>query len=123
MQGDSVVIGKLGVVYVLGAFHQQGAVPLRNNSRLTLIQAMSLAGGVNFEASVKKAFILRSGPGGQVEIPFDVNDVVRHRVPDQVLQNEDIVLIPSSNMKAALKGGAAGVAASLLAGIGYITVK
>jgi len=121
--GDSIVVAKLGVIYVLGAFHQQGALPLRNNSPVTLVEAMSLAGGVNYEASVNKAFILRSSPGGQVEIPFNVNDVVRHRVPDQVLQNEDIVLIPPSNMKAAIKGGAAGVAASLLAGIGYITVK
>jgi hypothetical protein len=82
-----------------------------------------LAGGVNFEAAVNKAFILRSAPGGPVEIPFNVNDVIRHRVPDQMLQNEDIVLIPTNNMKAALKGGAAAVAASLIAGIGYITIK
>lgn len=121
--GDSIIVAKLGVVYVLGAFHQQGALPLRNNAPVTLIEAMSLAGGVNYEAAVNKAFILRSGPQGQVEIPFNVADVLRHRVPDQALQNEDIVLIPPSKMKAALKGGAAGVAASLLAGVGYIATR
>jgi polysaccharide export outer membrane protein len=123
LPGDSVIVAKLGVVYVLGAFHQQGALPLRNNSQLTLIEALSLAGGVNYEAALKKAFILRSTAGGRVEIPFDVSALMKHRIPDQPLQNEDIILIPTNNMKAALKGGAAGVAASLLAGIGYITIK
>jgi len=121
--GDNVVVSKVGVIYVLGAFHQQGALPLRNNAQVTLLEAMSLAGGVNYEAAANKAYILRSGPAGQVEIPFNVNDVLKHRVADRVLLNEDIILIPTNNMRAALKGGAAGVAASLLAGIGYITVK
>jgi polysaccharide biosynthesis/export protein len=121
--GDSIVVAKLGVVYVLGAFHQQGALPLRNNSQLTLIEALSLAGGVNYEAALKKAFILRVAATGRVEIPFDISALLKHRIPDQTLQNEDIILVPTNNMKAALKGGAAGVAASLLAGIGYITVK
>jgi hypothetical protein len=39
------------------------------------------------------------------------------------LKNDDIVLVPSNDLKAALKGGAAGVAASLLAGVGYLTVR
>jgi len=104
--------------------HQQGALPLKTTSPLTLIEAMSLAGGVNYEAAQDKACILRVSPeGGRREIPFNVTAVLKRRVPDQVLENDDIVLIPTSSMKAALKGGAAGVAASLLAGVGYITVR
>jgi polysaccharide export outer membrane protein len=121
--GDSIVVAKLGAVYVLGAFHQQGAIPLKNNSPLTLIEAMSLAGGVNFEAAARKAFILRASGGGRIEIPFDVNAIIKHRAPDVALQNEDIILIPTSNMKAALKGGAAGVAATMLVGLGYISTR
>jgi polysaccharide export outer membrane protein len=121
--GDNIIVAKVGVVYVLGAFHSQGAIPLKTTTPLTLIQAMSMAGGVNYEAALNKAYILRSTPNGRQEIPFKVSDVLRHRVPDQVLKNDDIVLVPSNDLKAALKGGAAGVAASLLAGVGYLTVR
>jgi polysaccharide export outer membrane protein len=121
--GDTIIVSRLGVVYAVGAFHQQGAIPLRNNAQTTLIEAISLAGGVNYEAALRKAFILRNSTGGRVEISFDVGALIRHRIPDMSLQNEDIILIPTNRMKAALKGGASGVAASLLAGIGYITVR
>jgi polysaccharide export outer membrane protein len=121
--GDNIVVSKVGVIYVLGAFHQQGAIPLKNSSPLTLIEAMSLAGGVNYEAAMNKAYILRVSPDGRREIPFNVSSVLHHRVPDQVLQSDDIVLVPTSSMKAAIKGGAAGIAASLVAGVGYITVR
>jgi polysaccharide export outer membrane protein len=120
--GDDIVVSKVGVVYVIGAFHQQGAIPLKTTSPLTLIEAMALAGGVNYEAALNKAYILRVSSDGRTKIPFKVSSVLRHHTPDLVLQNDDIVLIPTSDLKAALKGGAAGVAASLVAGIGYLTV-
>jgi polysaccharide export outer membrane protein len=121
--GDNIVISKVGVVYILGAVHTQGAIPLKSSSPLTLIEAMSLAGGVNYEAAENKAYVLRVTPDGRIEIPFNISKVIQHRSPDLTLRNDDIVLIPTSGMKAALKGGAAGVAASLLAGVGYITVR
>ena len=121
--GDNIVVSKVGVIYVLGAFHTQGAIPLKSTTPLTLIEAMSLAGGVNYEAATNKAYILRNTSDGRKEISFNVAAVLHHRAADMLLQNDDIVLIPSSNMKAALKGGAAGVASSLLAGIGYISVR
>jgi polysaccharide biosynthesis/export protein len=121
--GDSIVVARLGVVYVVGATHTQGAIPLKNTSPLTLIEALSLAGGVNFEAAHDKAYILRVQGEERAEIRFDVKRVLQHRDPDTVLQNDDIVLIPSSAMRAALKNGAAGVAATLVAGVGYIAVR
>jgi polysaccharide export outer membrane protein len=120
--GDNIVVSKVGLVYLIGAFHQQGAIPLKSTTPLTLIEAMSLAGGVNYEASVNKAYILRVSSDGRSKIPFKVSAVLSHHAPDLVLQNDDIVLIPTSDLKAALKGGAAGVASSLIAGIGYLTV-
>jgi polysaccharide export outer membrane protein len=120
--GDDIVVSKVGVVYVIGAFHQQGAIPLKSSTPLTLIEAMSLAGGVNYEAALNKAYILRVSSDGRAKIPFKVSSVLGHHAPDMMLQNDDIVLIPTSDLKAALKGGAAGVAASLVAGIGYLTV-
>jgi polysaccharide export outer membrane protein len=122
LPGDTVVVPRVGVVYVVGAVHTQGAIPLKNTTPLTLIEALSMAGGVNYEAADKKAFLVRVTPSGKVEYAFDVGKVLKEQASDMVLQNDDIILIPTNAMKAALKGGAAGVAASLVAGIGYITV-
>lgn len=121
--GDSIVIPRVGVIYVIGATRLQGAIPLKNTTPLTLIEALSLAGGVNYEAAGSKAYILRVQGEGRTEISFDVSRVLKHRDPDTLLQNDDVILIPTSAMRAALKSGAAGVAASLLAGVGYIAVK
>ena len=123
LAGDNIVVSKVGVVYILGAVHTQGAIPLKSSSPLTLIEAVSLAGGVNYEAAENKAYLLRVTPDGRSEIPFNLSAVIQHRSPDLILRSDDIVLIPTSGMKAALKGGAAGVAASLLAGVGYLTVR
>jgi len=128
LPGDNIIVSKVGVVYVIGAFHQQGAIPLKNTTPLTLIEAMSLAGGVNYEAAMNKAYILRAtgerrGGDGRREIPFNVSSVLKHKVPDPVLQNDDIVLVPSNDMKAALKGGAASVGAALVGGVGYLVVR
>lgn len=122
LPGDTVVVSRVGVVYVVGAVRTQGAIPLKNTTPLTLIQALSMAGGVNYEAAQKKAYLVRVTPQGKVEYGFDVGKVLKEKESDMVLKNDDIILIPSNAMKAALKGGAAGVAASLVAGIGYITV-
>jgi polysaccharide export outer membrane protein len=121
--GDSIVVSRVGVVYVVGATKIQGAIPLKNTTSLTLIEALSLSGGVNYEAAQNKSYILRVQGDGRSEIHFDVKRVLQHREPDVLLQNDDIILIPSNAMRAALKGGAAGVAASLVAGIGYVLVR
>jgi len=121
--GDNIVVSRLGVVYILGAVHNQGALPLKSNSPLTLIEAMAMAGGVNYEAALKKAYILRVAPEGRREIPFNVAAVEKHRETDQTLESDDIVLIPTSEAKAALKGGAASIATSLLTSLGYLTVQ
>lgn len=121
--GDSIVVSRVGVVYVVGATKTQGAIPLKNTTPLTLIEALSLSGGVNYEAAQNKSYILRVQGDGRSEIHFDVKRVLQHREPDVLLQNDDIILIPTNSMRAALKGGAAGVASSLVAGIGYVLVR
>src|SRR6185312_15023060 len=40
--GDTIVIARIGVVYMLGAFKVQGQIALQQNSPLTLLQAAAL---------------------------------------------------------------------------------
>ena len=123
LPGDTIVVSRVGVVYVVGAVRTQGAIPLKNTAPLTLTQALSVAGGINFEAALSKAYLVRTTGDRRVEYDFDVSHLLKQRAPDMVLQNDDIIFIPTSEMKAALKGGAASVASSLIAGIGYISYR
>src|SRR5579875_2038573 len=45
LPGDTVVVAKAGIIYVVGAVGRPGGYLINNNEHLTLIQALSLAGG------------------------------------------------------------------------------
>lgn len=111
--GDELRVGRVGVVYAYGALKSQGAFPLKNTSPTTIFQLATLAGGIGFEADLGDAHILRAR-GNTMEI-LDVNvaKILNGKAADVVLQSDDILFIPTNKMKAAIKGGAAGLIVSL----------
>ena len=42
---DTIIVPRVGVVYLLGAFKTQGAIPLQQNSPMTLMKVAALTGG------------------------------------------------------------------------------
>jgi len=103
--GDTIVVSRIGVVYLLGSFKNQGPIPLQQNSPLTLMQAAAIGGGLGFEGKSKDLRIIRTvGPERKV-VSLDVKKVFNGQLPDPVLQPDDIVFLPSDAMKAAIKGG------------------
>ena len=57
---DTMVVSRVGVVYMLGAFRTQGAIPLNQNSPLTLMQVAALGGGPGFEGKYDDLRIIRT---------------------------------------------------------------
>jgi len=112
--GDRVLVSRVGVVYVVGAVHRQGAVPITPDTPLTLLQAITLSGGAGFEASQNSTRIIRTQGATRREIPVDLKKVADGQAPDPILQSDDIVLVPTSAWKAAIKGGGAGIALGIL---------
>ena len=115
--GDTVVVPRTGVVYMLGSFRTQSAVPLQQNSPLTLMQAASLAGGPTYDAKYKDLRIVRTVGFERKVVKLDMMAVLHGKAPDPVLQADDIVYLPSSVLKASLTNGgfaAANSVASLL---------
>ena len=102
---DTILISRVGVVYVLGAFARQGAIPLDQNSPLTLMQATALSGGLNYEGRYEDLRIVRTIGLDRKMIRVDVKRVVHGKDPDPVLQANDIVFLPSNLLKAAIKSG------------------
>ncbi|WP_158792713.1 polysaccharide biosynthesis/export family protein [Granulicella sp. L60] len=103
--GDTIIVSRVGVVYLLGAFKIQGAIPLQQNSPMTLMKVAALAGGPGFEGKYNDLRIIRTTGLDRTVVKIDIKKVINGDLPDPVLQSEDIVFLPSSPMKAAIKNG------------------
>jgi polysaccharide biosynthesis/export protein len=102
---DTIIVPRVGVVYVLGAFKIQGAIPLQQNSPITLMKVAALAGGPGFEGRYNDLRIIRSVGLNRQVVRVDIKKVINGQAPDPVLEAEDIVFLPSDPMKAAIKSG------------------
>jgi len=105
LPGDKILLSRVGVVYVLGAFKLQGAIPLQQNSPLTLMQATALSGGTGFEGKYNDMRLVRTVGQTRTVVKLDIKKVLDGKAPDPVLQADDIVFLPSDAWKAAIKGG------------------
>ena len=105
---DTIVVPRVGVIYLLGAFKTQGAIPLTQNSPMTLMKVAALTGGSGFEGKQSDLRIIRSVGTSRQVVRVDFKKIVEGRAPDPVLQPEDIVFLPTNSMKAAIKNGGIG---------------
>lgn len=105
---DTIIVPRVGVVYLLGAFRTQGAIPLAQNSPMTLMKMAALAGGPGFEGKMSDLRIIRSVGLTRQVVRVDIKKVMEGKAPDPVLQAEDIVFLPTSLMKGAIKSGGIG---------------
>jgi polysaccharide export outer membrane protein len=107
---DIIQISRASVVYVLGAFARQGAVPLDQATPLTLLQLASLSGGINFEGKYADLRLIRTVGNKRTLVKADIKKIREGKAPDPVLQANDIVFLPTDEMKATLKSlGTSGV--------------
>jgi polysaccharide export outer membrane protein len=103
--GDTVIVAKMGVVYLLGAFRNQGPFPLKQNSPLTLMQVTAEGGGPGFEGKYDDLQIIRTIGMERQVVHVDIKKVFNGTAPDPPLQADDIVFLPTNEMKAAIKSG------------------
>ncbi len=96
--GDTVVVSKAGVVYVVGDVHKPSGFVMESHG-MTVLQAIAMAEGPNTTAALKVAKIIRTTPTGPTEIPIQLNKMLAAKAPDLRLQAEDIVFVPSSAAK------------------------
>lgn len=111
---DTIIVPRIGVVYLLGAFKTQGAIPLQPNSPLTLMKVAALTGGAGFEGKQDDLRIIRSVGLSRQVVRVDLKKVLYGQAPDPVLQADDIIFLPTSQMRAAIKSGGIGVALAIV---------
>ncbi len=121
MAGDTVIVPKVGSVFVVGQVKTPSAIPLSSNSPVTVMRAIAMAGGLNFGAALSKVVIIRRTPDDQhVEIQMDLKKVMSGKERDVALASDDVLLVPTNGFKAGMAGGGAAIAASSIYGIGYL---
>jgi polysaccharide export outer membrane protein len=106
--GDTVVVARIGVVYLLGEFRTPGSIPLTPFTPLTLTQAASLAGGLNFAGNLSDLHLIRTIGDRRTVVKLDIDKIFRGKAPDPILQPNDILYLPSSVLKVAIQQGGIG---------------
>ncbi len=103
--GDTIVVAKSGVVYVIGDVLRPGGILVDNNERLSVIEALSLAGGMNKTAALSKTRIIRKLPTGREEVDLDLKHILYGKQADVLISDGDILFVPSSVGKTFLYRG------------------
>lgn len=97
--GDTVVVSKAGIVYVVGDVRHPMGVIMDNSGHITILQALATAEGPNATAALRNAKIVRKEEKGPTEILVDIKKIMQAKAPDVTLQAEDVVFIPTSAAK------------------------
>jgi protein involved in polysaccharide export with SLBB domain len=72
-----------------------------DNGRLTVLQAIALAGGTTKTAKLNGAKIIHRSSSGMTETPVQLKKILQAKAPDQPLEAEDILFVPNSAGKVA----------------------
>jgi polysaccharide export outer membrane protein len=100
--GDTVVVSKAGVVYVVGDVRLPGGFVMEN-SHMTILQAYAMAQGAGPTAALDRAKLIRkAGPESQPqETLISLKNILSAKSPDLNLKPDDIIFVPTSGAKAA----------------------
>jgi len=104
--GDTVVVPRAGIVYVLGEVTRPGGYVLNSTGGITVLQVVAVAGGPTHVASAGKTKLLRRTENGFQEQQIDLKKLLRGKAHDVSVRDEDILFIPSSTIKTAMNAGA-----------------
>jgi polysaccharide biosynthesis/export protein len=96
LPGDTIMVGKASVIYILGAVNRPGGFLIDNNERLSLLQALTMAGGWDRAAALSKARLIRKVPEGHKELMLDLKHVLVGKQADIALKDGDILFLPES---------------------------
>jgi polysaccharide export outer membrane protein len=114
--GDTVVVPKAGIVYVLGEVTRPGGYVLNSTGGITILQVVAVAGGPTHVASAGKTRLLRRTANGLQEQKIDLKRLLRGQAPDVAVLDEDILFVPTSGVKSALN------ASTLIATVGAAAI-
>ena len=118
--GDTVVVAKVTLVYVLGDVARPGGYPMTSNdSAVTLLQTLAAAGSTNKTAVLSGAKLLRKTNGNYSVVAVDLGQLQRGKLQDIPLQADDVLFVPFSYSKNFMLNGSA-IATSVAAAAVFV---
>ena len=101
--GDTVIVKRAGVVYVLGAVNRPGGYAMQEQGELNVAQAISLAQGLALQARVGGLRVVqKQADGKMLEIPISYKKIMDGKETPMNLAAGDIVYVPISRVKTVL---------------------
>ncbi len=104
--GDTVVVPRAGIVFVLGEVTRPGGYVLNSTGGVTVLQVVAVAGGTTHLASAGKTRLLRRTDNGFQEQQIDVKKLLRGKIRDIAVQDQDILFVPTSGITSAMNASA-----------------
>jgi polysaccharide biosynthesis/export protein len=102
LPGDKVIIPRAGLVYVIGDVGRPGGFLMENDGKMSILQAVAMAGGTNRTASMNHSRLIRKTATGYAEISVPLKTLLQGNGGDMQLESEDILYVPTNAMKSAL---------------------
>ncbi len=101
MPRDVISVPKGELVYVIGGVNKAGGFILSEKEDMSVLQALSLAEGLDRTADSRHAKVLRlqSSQEQRIEIAVDVKKILGGTSKDVPLQAGDILFVPDSTVK------------------------
>ena len=98
---DVTTVPRADMVYVIREVGKSGGFPLQEKEGISVLQALSLAGGVSRFAALSSTRILRASAdgGSRIEIPLDLKQLLSGKRDDVQMKPGDILFIPNSLSK------------------------
>lgn len=101
--GDMVVVPRAGIVYVMGDVARPGGFVMQSNGKITLLEAVAQAGSVLSSGSAGHAILLRKTDDGYTTTKVDIDKIAHGKEADFPLHANDIVFVPNSKLKSAMR--------------------
>jgi polysaccharide biosynthesis/export protein len=97
----SVSESSSNMIYVVGDVNHAGAFTLGGQRNVSVLKALSLAGGLGRTAKPDKARIVHevSGEPKHMEIPVNIQNILSGKTKDVVLGPDDVLVVPTSSRK------------------------
>lgn len=97
--GDTIYVARSGIIYIVGDLKSPGGYQVEHNERLTLLDAVALAGGPTATSKLWDARLIRRSEHGREELQVDLKKILYGTGPDMLLQDGDILFVPISQRK------------------------
>lgn len=103
--GDTVVISKAGVAYVVGEVVSPAGFILDSDQPMTVLKLIAMARGINKGAKADGTKLIRKNDKGFIEIPVPLSKIMSAKANDVEVHPDDIIFVPSSVAKGAARRG------------------